>query len=96
MTNSTVQVFTEKEFKGDTATINTSDFNFDTKTSKTIILITCLITLCIFAFAFYMCSRNDDMYDRYNDMYDRYNEFGQNTYIYRNKWMLMNGRGIYQ
>ena len=90
MTNSTVQVFTEKEFKGDTATINTSDFNFDTKTSKTIILITCLITLCIFAFTFYMCSRNDDRYD------DRYNEFGQNTYMYRNKWMLMNGRGIYQ
>lgn len=37
MTNSTVQVFTEKSFKGDTATINIGDFNFDTKISKTII-----------------------------------------------------------
>lgn len=37
MTNDTVQVFTGKDFKGDTATINVGDFNFDTKTSKTII-----------------------------------------------------------
>lgn len=64
-----------------------------TISTKAIILITCLITLCIFAFAFYMCSRNDNnrwgddrWNDRWNDRWDDDNMW--DSYIHKNKWML--------